>query len=128
MWWGRGRRGSVIQAGPWPGAGPFSYLPPWQRPGWLYGRGVFNNPFPWYGRAPAPISYNPPFIQREPYYQQGASPIYPQAFSSINYSPQLTRSAQTHMNCIYFNNGICTLKGIPVSANEGACAYFTPKI
>ncbi len=23
----------------WPGAGPYSHLPPWQRPGWLYGRG-----------------------------------------------------------------------------------------
>jgi len=26
--------------GPWPGRGPFGYLPPWQRPGWLYGRGA----------------------------------------------------------------------------------------
>jgi len=26
--------------GPWPGHGPFSYLPPWERPGWvLWGRG-----------------------------------------------------------------------------------------
>ncbi len=25
--------------GPWPGKGPWSYLPPWQRPGWYYGRG-----------------------------------------------------------------------------------------
>jgi len=32
---GRGRG----QYGLWPGNGPFSYLPPWQRPGWLYGRG-----------------------------------------------------------------------------------------
>lgn len=30
-WGGRGR---------WPGHGPFSYLPPWQRPGWVYGRGA----------------------------------------------------------------------------------------
>jgi hypothetical protein len=38
MGWGwRGRDGG---AGPWPGRGPFSYLPPWQRPGWLYGRGA----------------------------------------------------------------------------------------
>ncbi|BDC36636.1 MAG: hypothetical protein EF806_05070 [Candidatus Methanoliparum thermophilum] len=29
MWWGR-----------YPGHGPFSYLPPWERPGWVYGRGV----------------------------------------------------------------------------------------
>lgn len=25
--------------GPYPGRGPFSYLPPWQRPGWIFGRG-----------------------------------------------------------------------------------------
>jgi len=46
----------------WPGRGPFSYLPPWQRPGWLFGRGacwqLFN---PWYktflptNTAPFPI-------------------------------------------------------------------------
>ena len=32
-WRGRGAFGL------WPGRGPFSYLPPWQRPGWLYGPG-----------------------------------------------------------------------------------------
>ena len=26
--------------GPYPGRGPFSYLPPWQRPGWVFGRGA----------------------------------------------------------------------------------------
>ena len=35
MGWRRGSRN-----GPWPGRGPFSYLPPWQRPGWIYGRGA----------------------------------------------------------------------------------------
>jgi hypothetical protein len=33
-WRGRG------MTGPWPGRGPFSNLPPWERPGWLYGRGA----------------------------------------------------------------------------------------
>jgi len=33
-WRGRGR------IDPWPGRGPFSYLPPWERLGWLYGRGA----------------------------------------------------------------------------------------
>jgi hypothetical protein len=33
-WRGRGT------AGPWPGRGPYSNLPPWERPGWLYGRGA----------------------------------------------------------------------------------------
>jgi hypothetical protein len=36
MGW-RGRIGG--RSGPWPGRGPFSYLPPWQRPGWIYGYG-----------------------------------------------------------------------------------------
>ncbi|HDD31489.1 MAG TPA: hypothetical protein ENF72_02545 [Thermococcus litoralis] len=37
--WGRGRGRRGRWGGPWPGNGPFSYLPPWQRPGWIYGRG-----------------------------------------------------------------------------------------
>ncbi|MDK2794857.1 MAG: hypothetical protein PWQ22_175 [Archaeoglobaceae archaeon] len=24
----------------WPGFGPFSHLPPWERPGWIFGRGA----------------------------------------------------------------------------------------
>lgn len=32
----RGWRGK----GNWPGAGPFSNLPPWERPGWIYGPGA----------------------------------------------------------------------------------------
>jgi len=36
MGWRGGGRG---RSGPWPGRGPFSYLPPWQRPGWLFGYG-----------------------------------------------------------------------------------------
>ena len=41
-WWGgpRGGWGRGGWLGPWPGRGPFSYLPPWQRPGWVFGRGA----------------------------------------------------------------------------------------
>ena len=35
MGYGRGSRGR----GAYPGNGPFAHLPPWERPGWLYGRG-----------------------------------------------------------------------------------------
>jgi hypothetical protein len=53
-WFGRGRGG---WAGPWPGRGPFSYLPPCQRPGWWFGRGAcwwFLAPYMWsqYGYPP----------------------------------------------------------------------------
>ncbi|RLI60920.1 MAG: hypothetical protein DRO93_05775 [Candidatus Thorarchaeota archaeon] len=33
--WGRGQGGPGL----WPGNGPFRHLPPWERPGWLYGPG-----------------------------------------------------------------------------------------
>lgn len=36
---GYGRRGGGRGYGRWPGNGPFSHLPPWERPGWLYGPG-----------------------------------------------------------------------------------------
>jgi hypothetical protein len=49
--WGgwKGRRG---WSGPWPGNGPFSHLPPWERPGWIYGRGYcwWASGYPWLGR------------------------------------------------------------------------------
>lgn len=58
--WGRGGRG---QFGMWPGRGPFSYLPPWQRPGWLFGRGacwyLYGNP--WLYSAYSPYSSNYPY-------------------------------------------------------------------
>jgi hypothetical protein len=37
--YGYGRRGSWGRGGRWPGNGPFRDLPPWERPGWLYGPG-----------------------------------------------------------------------------------------
>ncbi|USS40523.1 hypothetical protein NF865_09520 [Thermococcus aggregans] len=37
---------------PWPGRGPFSWLPPWLRPGWIFGRGacwwLFRGPWGYY--------------------------------------------------------------------------------
>lgn len=45
-WGGRGRGG---WDGQWPGRGPFSNLPPWERPGRAYGRGAcwqfLDNPY-----------------------------------------------------------------------------------
>jgi len=60
MAWGwRGRGGGW--AGPWPGRGPFSYLPPWQRPGWLFG---FGRGF---GRWLWGYPYNPWVCARSPW-------------------------------------------------------------
>jgi len=54
-WRGRGRSGQ------WPGAGPFSNLPPWQRPGWVYGYGIGG------GYGFARTAYNPWVCQRFPW-------------------------------------------------------------
>ena len=35
----RGGYGRSGGRGRWPGNGPFRDLPPWEKPGWLYGRG-----------------------------------------------------------------------------------------
>mgnify|MGYP006977944529 CR=1 FL=1 len=131
--WGR-RRGNV-QAGQYPGAGPFNYLPPWQRPGWLYGGGFAY--MRCYGMS-APINYNPqsyaPQFTRSQFFQQPPLPLnqrspynFTQTSSQLNYLQQL-QYLQSHANCIYFNNGICALKGIQVSADGVACKNFTPKI
>jgi len=49
-----GRRGRF---GPWPGRGPFSHLPPWERPGWMFGRGTCWRY--WYPAAPFPYKPSP---------------------------------------------------------------------
>lgn len=83
--WMGGRSG---WAGGWPGRGPFSYLPPWQRPGWLYGRGAcwvfYRAPgwsAPWYWYRPyyaPPYSYYP--YAAWPYQTPPVSGYYPYAF------------------------------------------------
>ncbi|NPA04659.1 MAG: hypothetical protein GXO09_01010 [Crenarchaeota archaeon] len=73
--WGRGARWGW--RGPWPGRGPFSHLPPWMRPGWLYGRGACRwwlwgwggwwrraalyPPYPYYPPTAYPAPYTPPY-------------------------------------------------------------------
>ncbi|MGB9717552.1 MAG: hypothetical protein ACPL4E_03805 [Thermoproteota archaeon] len=50
--------------GPWPGGGPFSFLPPWQRPGWW-----------WFGRGACWWLFNP-YTAVTPYYYPPYSPYY----------------------------------------------------
>lgn len=56
--------------GPWPGRGPFSYLPPWQRPGWLFGRGACWWLFsPYFAPLAYPLAYPYTYYLRPyPYY------------------------------------------------------------
>jgi hypothetical protein len=84
--WQRGNRGrgQGRNQGQWPGNGPFSHLPPWQRPGWLYGRGSC-----WYL-----------YSQQQ---NQGAAPeevpTFPNQFASgINFCTQCSAPLPTNAN------------------------------
>ncbi|MGY5859448.1 MAG: hypothetical protein RTU63_08760 [Candidatus Thorarchaeota archaeon] len=56
MGYGRGGgRGGGRGYGQWPGNGPFRHLPPWERPGWLYGRGSCWTMGYWSGTNPTTI-------------------------------------------------------------------------
>ncbi len=84
MWGGFGwRRGWM---GPWPGRGPFSYLPPWQRPGWVFGRGAcwWLYGWPWGARWQYPwlaypqyLYYYPPVQYPTYWYYPWFRPPYP---------------------------------------------------
>ncbi len=54
--WQRGR-GRGRKQGQWPGQGPFSHLPPWERPGWRYGPGSC---WTFYRQNIPPINTNAP--------------------------------------------------------------------
>ncbi|RLG78949.1 MAG: hypothetical protein DRO13_06600 [Thermoprotei archaeon] len=63
----------------WPGRGPFSYLPPWQRPGWIFGRGYCRwllgwpwRPY-WYPPVIPPI---PPYNYQYTWYPYPIPPLY----------------------------------------------------
>lgn len=88
---GFGRRGGWF--GPWPGRGPFNFLPPWQRPGWLFGRGscwrlfgpgmfgAYGYPgffgYQGYGFG-GPLGYSyPPYLGASPYAYRRYPPVYP---------------------------------------------------
>jgi hypothetical protein len=63
---GFGNRGR----GPWPGNGPFRQLPPWERPGWVYGRGSC-----WYGVYPGTTGILPSSRQGESQFLQNQKGI-----------------------------------------------------
>jgi len=54
--------------GPWPGRGPFSYLPPWQRPGWLFGFGRWLWSYPYNPWVCARFPWLPRWWWAYPYY------------------------------------------------------------
>lgn len=62
------------------------------------------------------------------YTQQGTF-IYPymQQGKPINYQQPSMQTTMTHMNCVHFRNGFCTLKGVSVDPNGPACQNFTPR-
>jgi len=103
MGWRGGWRGRGGWFGPWPGRGPFSYLPPWQRPGWLFGRGacwrLFGAPFwYWYGAAPYTGIGYPPYVGYGPYTAYPPTP--PWAYPPV-YPRQPFRTGSTEQTTPY---------------------------
>ncbi|RLG85016.1 MAG: hypothetical protein DRO18_06440 [Thermoprotei archaeon] len=78
----RGGRGGWGRWSPWPGRGPFSHLPPWMRPGWLFGRGScwFLFGWPWGLRWYYPFWY-PYYWLPTPYYWWFTPSWYPWWYS-----------------------------------------------
>ncbi len=111
-----------------------------------YGRGLGPNLSPyrrWFPGMPggwwANSAYSgmmPPSMWGQPYYSQ-RSPSYLPQQNTLPYQqmqptqpvsyPQAFTSAPVHMNCAYFNNGVCTLRGASVPASGSACQSFIPK-
>ena len=112
MGWRGGGRG---RSGPWPGNGPFRNLPPWQRPGRLYGRGFGYGyggfgygrgaygrgyggvspyscaRFPWLPRwwwANPTYGYTAPYGGVYPAYRGYPAPAYTRAYPSYSPYPQ----------------------------------------
>ena len=66
MGWRGNRRGRSV-LGFWSGHGPFSNFPPWQRPGWLYGRGACWWLYPYYTSTEPATLYQPPALSIAPF-------------------------------------------------------------
>jgi len=77
-WRGFGRS----RGGPYSGRGPFSYLPPWQRPGWLYGRGACWWLFNPYAQANIP---------------QNLDVVSPTSVPATPFAPMLTKEQEAAM-------------------------------
>jgi hypothetical protein len=73
---GFGNRGQG--QGAWPGNGPFRHLPPWERPGWLYGRG-----YCWYGVYPNVTGMAPSNPQTESRILQSQRELLEQQLKSL---------------------------------------------
>ena len=82
MGW-RGRGGGRGGSGPWPGRGPFSYLPPWQRPGWLFGRGACWWLYPPYQQTTGPPTANESAV--------------PPMGTTAPFAPTLTKEQETQL-------------------------------
>lgn len=92
------RGGGGGWGGRWPGRGPFSYLPPWQRPGWIYGfgRGFYGSGGPYGYGSYSPYGYryyNPYSCARFPWLPRWwwANPSYSNYFP---YPPPVDPSSE----------------------------------
>ena len=124
---GRGRgygRGAGLRRGPGQGFGYGS--------GQGFGRGLGPNLSPfcrWFPDRPRGWWANPAYSNATPtqYAQQDVNQYqYMQPPQLLGYPQSPVQSFATHMNCMHYSNGLCTLRGVQVPPNAPACRSFTP--
>jgi hypothetical protein len=103
-----------------------------------FGRGLGPNQSPfcrWFPDRPRGWWANPAYSNATPtqYAQQDAGQyqyMQPPAFLQPSEQPNRpqfsVQSLATHMNCMHYSNGLCTLRGVQVPPNAPACRSFTP--
>ena len=88
------RRGRGNWGNSWPGNGPFSNLPPWQRPGWKYGRGAC-----WWLYNQYPNPFYTPYISNPTDPTQPPITELPKE-EEIQMLEAQTKALETHLNAI----------------------------
>jgi hypothetical protein len=120
---GYGRRWGG-QAGPGQGLG---YGP---GQGFVRGRGPNQSPFcRWFPDRPRGWWANPAYSNAMPmqYAQQEVNQHqYMQPSEQLSRPQFSVQNLATHMNCMHYSNGLCTLRGVQVPPNAPACRSFAP--
>ena len=100
--------------GPGPNPSPFCRRFPDRPRGW------------WANPAYSNVATTPYPQQIVPQYQYVRPPQYMQPSELLSYPQPPLQSLVTHMNCVRYSNGLCTLRGTEVAPNGPTCPSFAP--
>jgi hypothetical protein len=116
-WFGRGW-------GFGPNLSPYCRWLPWL-PRWWWANPAYASMMSTYAWG------QPNYPQYSPYYlpSQGTLPYqWMRPTQPVSYPQAFTARMPVHMNCAYFSNGICALRGVSVPPTGPACQSFIPRV